>query len=134
FCELVGVPAPPSVQGRSLVPLFDGKAEGWPNTAFIEMGNCVIVRTSKHKCNFDGDKARELYDMENDPQEWNNLIGKPGSDKIVAEMKRLMDDWMARTQPNLRGQVNPYRTEKPARKARAGLRAAKKAARMKKGK
>jgi choline-sulfatase len=131
FCDLIGVATPPTVQGRSLVPLLEGKAEGWPNTAFIEMGNCFIVRTSRYKCTFDGGKARELYDVEKDPQEWINLIGKNGSEKTVAEMKQLMDEWMARTPPNLRGQVTPYKTG-PGPKAKA-LRRAAKAKKAKKG-
>jgi len=125
FYDLIGVPVPRSVQGLSLVPLLDGKIEGWPNTAFIEMNNCVIVRTLKYKCNFENGKARELYDMEKDPQEWDNLTGKAGSDKTVAEMAKLLDDWMGRTQPNLRGQVKPYRTGKAAPGRKAGKRGGK---------
>ena len=109
FCELLGVPTPPSVQGRSLIPLIEGKAAGWPNTAFIEMGNSVVVRASRHKCRFEGDTALELYDLEKDPQEWDNLVGKPGTDEIVADMRRLLRDWERRTRPDLRGKVTPYR-------------------------
>jgi len=126
FCDLVGVPAPATVQGRSLVPLLEGKTEGWPNAAFIEMHNCVIVRTPKYKCNFENDKPRELYDVEKDPQEWNNLVGQTGSEKTLAETKKLLDDWRARTQPDLRGQVKPYRTAKAVgAKRKAARRAAK---------
>ena len=116
FCDLLGVPTPGTVQGRSLMPLLEGKADDWPNTAFIEMGNSVIVRTSRHKCRFEGDKALELYDMEKDPQEWDNLIGKPDSEKIVAEMRQLLADWWKRTQPDLRDRVKPYKTGKGNRK------------------
>jgi len=114
FCDLLEIPTPSSVQGRSLMPLLEGKADNWPNTAFIEMGNSVIVRTSQHKCRFEGDKALELYDLEKDPQEWNNLIDKSGSEKIVAEMHQLLADWWKRTQPDLRGKVKPYRSGKGA--------------------
>jgi arylsulfatase A-like enzyme len=116
FCDLLGVSAPSAVQGRSLMPLLEGKTAGWPNTAFIEMGNSMIVRTSRHKCRFEDNKAIELYDLDKDPQEWDNLIGKPGGDKIAAEMRELLDDWWKRTQPDLRGQVKPYRTGKTAAK------------------
>lgn len=116
FCDLLGVPTPGTVQGRSLMPLLEGKADDWPNTAFIEMGKSVIVRTSRHKCRFEGDKALELYDMEKDPQEWDNLIGKQGGEKIVAGMRQLLTDWWKRTQPDLRGRVKPYKTGKGNRK------------------
>jgi len=117
FCDLLGVSTPPTVQGRSLMPLIEGKTAGWPNTAFIEMGNSVIVRTSQYKCRFEDKKALELYDLEKDPQEWNNLIGKPGSDKIIADMLQLLDDWKKRTQPDLRGKVTPYREGRPNTKS-----------------
>jgi len=132
FCDLLGVPTPASVQGRSLMPLLEGKTANWPNTAFIEMGNSVIVRASRYKCRFEARKALELYDLEKDPQEWDNLVGKPGSDKILAEMRQLLDDWWKRTQPDLRGQVKPYRSgrsaEKNAKKTKeqTGKRASKK--------
>jgi len=114
FCDLLGVPTPSTVQGRSLIPLIEGKAKDWPNTAFIEMGNSVIVRTSQYKCRFEGDEALELYDMVKDPQEWNNLVGKSGSVEVIAEMTQLLADWWKRTQPDLRQQVSPYRKGKAA--------------------
>ncbi|HUV65046.1 MAG TPA: sulfatase-like hydrolase/transferase [Sedimentisphaerales bacterium] len=132
FCDLLGVPTPAAVQGRSLMPLLEGKTANWPNTAFIEMGNSVVVRASRYKCRFEARKALELYDLEKDPQEWDNLIGKPGSDKILAEMRQLLDDWWKRTQPDLRGQVKPYRSGKAAAKSakktkeQTGKRASKK--------
>lgn len=112
FCDLLGVPTPSAVQGRSLMPLVESKADGWPNTAFIEMGNSVIVRASQYKCRFEGRKALELYDIEKDPQEWDNLVGKPGSEKIIAKMQQRLDDWWKRTRPDLRTQVKPYRSDK----------------------
>ena len=122
FCDLLGVPTPPTIQGRSLVPLLAGETARWPNTAFIEMGNSVIVRTSQHKCRFEDGQALELYDTKQDPQEWSNLVGKPGSATVVAHMKGLMDDWTQRTQPDLRGKVQPYRTAKPGGRRPAAAR------------
>jgi choline-sulfatase len=126
FCDMLDVPTPLSVQGRSLMPLLEGKAADWPNTAFIEMGSSVVVRASRHKCRFEGDKALELYDLEKDPQEWDNLIGKPGGEKIVADMRRLLKDWEERTRPDLRGKVTPHR------KGKAGARGDRKKARQSK--
>ncbi len=112
FCGLAGVPVPKTVQGRSLVPLLQGKTAGWPNTAFIEMADCVIVRTPQHKGVFQAGQARELYDLKQDPQEWNNLRGKPEGEKPLAEMGKLIEEWLTRTQPDLRGKVQPYRVKK----------------------
>lgn len=109
FCDLLGVPTPATVQGRSLMPLLEAKRTDWPDTAFIEMGNSVIVRAGRHKGRLEDGKVLELYDLRDDPQEWNNLIGKPEGDRIAAGMSRLADDWRKRTGPDLRGQVSPYK-------------------------
>ena len=76
------------VDGESLVPLINGlKFE--ENIAYCETGNPLhdkeppkvpntkAVRTSKWKLIFNEyNNTKELYDLENDPDENNNLIGK----------------------------------------------------------
>lgn len=51
----------------------------------------------RYKCGFVQDKPSELYDLQTDPQEWFNLIGKDDSATLVADMKKRLDDWRART-------------------------------------
>lgn len=97
FCELLGAPIPTTVQGRSLLPLLEGKASDWPNTAFSEQNRQVTVVNGRYKCGFVQDKPRELYDLQTDPQEWFNLIGKEDSASIVADMQKRLADWRART-------------------------------------
>ncbi len=76
------------VDGKSLIPLINGlKFE--ENIAYSETGNPLhdkappkspntkAVRTSKWKLIFNEyNNTKELYDLENDPDENNNLIGK----------------------------------------------------------
>ena len=76
------------VDGKSLIPLINGlKFE--ENIAYSETGNPLhdkappkapntkAVRTSKWKLIFnEHNNTKELYDLENDPDENNNLIGK----------------------------------------------------------
>jgi uncharacterized sulfatase len=38
--------------------------------------------------------AEELYDVTNDPHCLNNLIGKPGSERLTNELSRELDAWM----------------------------------------
>lgn len=35
----------------------------------------------------------ELYDLKNDPQEMNNLYGKPGYEKVTKQMQKLLDSY-----------------------------------------
>jgi len=117
FCELLGAPVPPTVQGRSLLPLLEDKAPDWPNTAFIEQNRQVTVVNGRYKCSFAQDKPRELYDLQTDPREWNNLIGKEDSDTIVADMKKLFADWRARTPDAAEHSDKTMKNERKAKKA-----------------
>ena len=75
------------IQGRSLLPFIHGKTEdriaysetgglGGP-TPSPEKHNVFAVRTTKWKLIYnETSKKKELYDLENDNEEKNNLIGK----------------------------------------------------------
>jgi N-sulfoglucosamine sulfohydrolase len=39
----------------------------------------------------------ELYDLKNDPYEWNNLAGKPACARVQKQLMRAMDEWRGRT-------------------------------------
>ena len=89
--DLMKIKSDPSyelVDGKSLIPLINGlKCE--ENIAYSETGNPLhdkappkapntkAVRTSKWKLIFNEyNNTKELYDLENDPNENNNIIGK----------------------------------------------------------
>ena len=38
----------------------------------------------------------ELYDLEKDPREFNNLAGKPEAAAVEKELKMALVEWMAR--------------------------------------
>ena len=80
-----------SLDGKSLIPLING-SKFKENIAYSETGNpwdgktppkspnTKAVRTSKWKLIFNEyNNTKELYDLENDPDENNNLIGKNSS-------------------------------------------------------
>jgi choline-sulfatase len=116
FCDLTGLPTPDTVQGHSLLPVMQGHAGDWPDTAFSELADKVLVRQGQHKLTFYDGKPLELYDIEQDPREWDNLVGKPGSDEVVAHLTQLRDEWMARTPPDVRNQVQPLRAGRRRRR------------------
>ncbi len=76
--EMLGLKVRPDLDGTSLRPLIaDPKAE-WDRVAIstIGRGNHTIRSERWHYTRyFDG--TEELYDFENDPDEWSNLAGKP---------------------------------------------------------
>lgn len=107
--ELAGVKAPDYMQGRSFVGLLKGKTPiDWPKSTYYRYWMHMAhhdnpahfgVRTKKYKLIFfygqnykkGGPKPTrpgwELYDMENDPHEMNNIYDDPKYTAVTKELK-----------------------------------------------
>lgn len=77
--DVLGVPGPPSMQGRSLRPLLDGGS--LPERAVLAEGSnqnarLRALRTLRWKYVFDGAGVEELYDLAADPGEKRNLCAR----------------------------------------------------------
>ena len=108
--EAAGIPVPPEVQGRSLIPLVRGEADGWRSEVFVQISEYLVgraARTPRWKyCVFapEGEGGRDpssrryverhLYDLASDPYELVNLVGRREYRKVAKELrerlKRLM--------------------------------------------
>jgi arylsulfatase A-like enzyme len=53
-----------------------------------------MIRTKRWKYNYYPEGFHELYDLENDPKEYNNLADNYEYKSIVAEMKGRLLDWL----------------------------------------
>jgi iduronate 2-sulfatase len=81
ICELTGLPQPPvDLQGRSLMPLLENPQSEWESravslSAMGETGLCRSIRDDRYRYNetMDGTPL-ELYDYQNDPNEWRDLV------------------------------------------------------------
>ncbi len=102
FLDAAGVQVPDDMQGRSLVPLFKGHTpEDWRKSFYYHyyefpgahsVRRHYGVRTDRYKLiNFYNLGEWELYDLESDPREMNNIYNAEGSQKIVAELKRELE-------------------------------------------
>ncbi|MGH6612381.1 MAG: sulfatase/phosphatase domain-containing protein, partial [Burkholderiaceae bacterium] len=100
------------IQGRSLLPLFGARRPSWRKSILIEYWaeqampwlvamTYKAVRTDRHKYIHWVNRGRageldELYDLERDPFELNNLNrsrrAAPVRDKLRRELKRLVPE------------------------------------------
>jgi N-acetylglucosamine-6-sulfatase len=105
--EFAGAPLDNSLQGRSLVPVLDGTAEGWRDSFLIEYYSDTVfqriqdmgykaVRNNRYKYiqYVDLDGMDELYDLQNDPYELKNIIddkdAAPALQAMQSELQRLL--------------------------------------------
>ena len=74
LCELCGLSRTETHDGVSLVPLLRNPARVWQRPAVIEFkrGNAA-VRSERFRYIHYGKGGEELYDLKQDPYEWDNL-------------------------------------------------------------
>ncbi len=91
--ELAGLPERDDLEGLSLVPqLVDAAApRERPAITSHNPGNHGI-RSEHWRYIRYADGSEELYDMKNDPREWNNLAGDPQYADVIAEHKKWLPD------------------------------------------
>jgi arylsulfatase A-like enzyme len=107
--EMAGMPAHAEMQGKSMMPLAEGKAdvkwrEDWlyeyyEYPGFENVRPCRGVRTKRYKLIdfFLEPEEFELYDLAKDPDEAHNLYGKPGTEELTAQLKARLAALRAET-------------------------------------
>ncbi len=97
--DLAGIAKPEEMHGESFLPLLKGEeVPEWRNSLYYhfyeypaEHAVCrhFGVRTDRYKLiHFYNDiDSWELFDLQEDPSEMNNLYGKPGTEEITKELK-----------------------------------------------
>ena len=101
------VKIPASIQGRSLIPLTQGKAAGWRQYAVSELGpdvaNQVVTITNQAgkyiTFRKDGKSEYEqLFDRTMDEWETTNLIADPAYAPLRDQLKKALAEWEAQTE------------------------------------
>lgn len=102
FLDYAGVAPPPSMQGMSFRPLLEGGSDSWPRDSvfyhYYEEGTehhvaaHYGVRTDRYKLIrfYSEVHAWELYDLEKDPHELNNVYGQPEYAEVFKTMSEML--------------------------------------------
>jgi arylsulfatase len=128
FLDVAGIEAPRTMQGRSLVGLAEGQLSDWRDDAFCEIDLRLNPRMHGPKdpdsrdyvamiCTRDWKYVHfptlgigELYDLERDPHELENLFYDPAYAEKVAEMRlRLLDRMMMNQRPFIGARTETFR-------------------------
>ncbi|CAG7649320.1 sulfatase-like hydrolase/transferase [Paenibacillus allorhizosphaerae] len=104
--DAAGIPVPPEMQGRSIVPLVQGNRADWPEEVFVQISETQVgraIRTSRWKYSVSApdkkggkdagsDRYVEefLYDLKADPYELNNLAGIESFRGVADELKHRL--------------------------------------------
>jgi arylsulfatase A-like enzyme len=97
--DFAGLPLPDDLQGFSLKPLLQGQADKVREASYYHfyshgkrLPEMVGVRTDKHKLihypEMEGSYQWELFDLEKDPDEMQNLASNPEFKELRKRMER----------------------------------------------
>lgn len=105
--ELAKLSPPAGLEGRSLTPLLKDAKATWNRPAFTQvtrggretgfMGYSVRTDRWRYIEWDEGKRGRQLYDEHDDPAELRNLADDPKHEKVVAEMRQLLQALRARS-------------------------------------
>ena len=109
--EMCGLPQPANLDGVSLMPLLKEPMLAWERPAVTthQQGNHA-VRSERWRYIRYADGGEELYDQQNDPNEWANLAGKPEFATVKADLSK----WLPKTDaPSLSQKGKRRKDNKP---------------------
>ena len=98
LCELMTLPMPSGISGQSLAGRWAGKAGNPERPIFASQGvpgrnRAVMLRTTRYKFTRYDDGGGELYDLEKDPDELENLIDRQDYARPLAELRAQVERW-----------------------------------------
>ncbi|HEY6503232.1 MAG TPA: sulfatase [Chitinophagaceae bacterium] len=109
FLELAGIAKPAPMQGYSFTSLLKGNSAGWKRdkvfyeyyweASFPQTPTTFAVRSDRYKYIYYNGvwDINELFDLQNDPYEMNNLVRDTAYRKIGLQLKDELFNWLKET-------------------------------------
>jgi len=88
ICELTGTPVPDGLDGKSFKPVIDGRARSVRDSIFMSYRDCQRgIRDGRWKLiRYPQVNVTQLFDLQTDPDELNNLSADPAQAERVQKM------------------------------------------------
>jgi N-acetylglucosamine-6-sulfatase len=120
--DVAGIETPARMDGKSFLPILQGKKIPWRDAAFYEYywernfpqtPTTHGVRTDRYKyIHYHGIwDIDELYDLKEDPEEMHNLIDSPEHQKLIKQLNDRVFEWLEKTD----GMLIPLRRDSGGR-------------------
>ncbi|HNP23953.1 MAG TPA: MopE-related protein [Panacibacter sp.] len=106
--ELCKVPTPVDVEGSSLVRLLDNPLQTWKRASFTQTApgpqfplvtKCEAIRNERYHYNYWGVYGEELYDRQNDPNEWTNVVSNASYSSVLNQMRTIRQQGWQNSRP-----------------------------------
>ena len=102
FMDIAGLEIPEDIQGVSILPLLKGESpEDWRDAIYYHYYEYPAEHAVKRHYGVRDDRYKlmhfyndidvwELYDLQEDPHEMNNIFGKPGTEEVTKRMMKKL--------------------------------------------
>lgn len=108
--DLAGLEVPANLDGQSLLPAMLGQDSAWERDdvycvfdRHFTVANQRMVRTRDHQFTFNAHDIGELYDLQKDPYQLNNVHRDPAYDEVRRDLMKRMERHMRELDDPLRG-------------------------------
>ncbi|MEC3908801.1 sulfatase [Tamlana sp. 2201CG12-4] len=106
--EMCNLPKNTTNEGHSIVPLINNPEQNWEYPAITSYGhkNVSLYKDAYHFIHYT-DGSGELYNIEDDPNEWKNLYNDLAYSEVITDFKALLPKTYAPMAPSNKINANP---------------------------
>ena len=110
LCDACELPIPSQLEGLSLMPVIEKPTHPWKTAAFSQLAGGYSIRAEQYRYTEWGNRGRQLYDYDTDPDETANIAYLPENRELIANLsERLQAGWRAAL-PEIQEQVRVLQT------------------------